>query len=106
MIMYTIYIKKIRRHRQKAVTQSRSVVIGHVKEQIAPLLPNFPYSFKDAMFIGKGVDYIIFDGLHKGNLEKIVFLEVKTGKSQQNNNEKQVQNCIDRKKVEYSIRRI
>ncbi|MBP7841301.1 hypothetical protein KA037_01305 [Patescibacteria group bacterium] len=31
--------------------QSRSVVMGQVSEQIAPLLPNFPYHYKDVMFL-------------------------------------------------------
>jgi predicted Holliday junction resolvase-like endonuclease len=96
----------MRKHRQHAVKQSRSVVMGQVSEQIAPLLPNFPYHYKDVMFLGKGVDYIVFDGLHTGYLEQIILLEVKSGNSQLNRNEKLIRDCIRRGAVEYDVWRI
>lgn len=52
-------------NRKDAVDRSRSVVLGHVHEKIAPLLPHFPYSYKDLVFLGKGVDYLVFDGLSR-----------------------------------------
>ena len=45
-------------------------------------------------FVGKGIDYIIFDGLSSGNLKEIVFLEIKSGSSTQNNNEKMIEDII------------
>jgi len=69
---------KIKGQRQNAVDRSRSVVLGHVNEKIAPLLPNFPYYYKDLVFLGKGIDYLVFDGLSHGDLKQIVFLEIKT----------------------------
>ncbi|HBB03738.1 TPA: hypothetical protein DCZ39_02415 [Patescibacteria group bacterium] len=42
---------KIKGQRSDAVMRSRSVVLGHVHEKIAPLLPNFPYSYKDLVFL-------------------------------------------------------
>ena len=56
-------------------------------------------------FIGKGIDYIIFDGLSSGNLKEIVFLEVKSGSSTQNNNEKMIEDIIKKGKVRYEILR-
>lgn len=47
------FLVKIKSNRKAAVSQSRSVVLGHVHEKIAPLLPNFPYHYKDLMFLGK-----------------------------------------------------
>lgn len=57
------FLIKMKGHRQDAVDRSRSVVLGHVNEKIAPLLPNFPYHYKDLVFLGKGIDYLVFDGL-------------------------------------------
>jgi predicted Holliday junction resolvase-like endonuclease len=37
--------------------------LGEVYEQLTPLLPDFPFSPRDMVFVGKGVDYIVFDGL-------------------------------------------
>lgn len=56
-------------------------------------------------FVGKGIDYIIFDGLSSGNLKEIVFLEIKSWSSSQNNNEKAIENIIRQGKVRYEILR-
>lgn len=93
----------IKKQRSDAVTRSRNVVLGHVHEKIAPLLPNFPYSYKDLVFLWKGVDYLVLDGLSKGNLSQIVFLEIKSGVSQLNKNEQMVKRCIEAKRVSYEI---
>jgi predicted Holliday junction resolvase-like endonuclease len=79
--------------------------LGHVHEKIAPLLPNFPYQYKDLMFLGKWVDYLVFDGLSAGNLKKIVFLEIKSGVSSLNRNEQMIKNCLAEKRVSYEVRR-
>ncbi|NOZ44325.1 MAG: hypothetical protein GXP45_04245 [bacterium] len=45
------FMGKIKTQRKQAVKKSREVLLGHVSEQIAPLLPQFPYHYKDAMFL-------------------------------------------------------
>ncbi|MCX6824652.1 MAG: Holliday junction resolvase [candidate division SR1 bacterium] len=99
------FMVKIKRQRSDAVNRSRNVVLGHVHEKIAPLLPNFPYSYKDLVFLGKGVDYLVLDGLSRGNLSKIVFLEIKSGVSALNKNEQMLRDCVNQKRVSYEIRR-
>lgn len=99
------FMIKIKKQRSDAVTRSRNVVLGHVHEKIAPLLPNFPYSYKDLVFLGKGVDYLVLDGLSRGNLSKIVFLEIKSWTSTLNRNEQMVRDCIAQKRVSYEIRK-
>ena len=42
---------KIKKQRSNAVSRSRNVVLGYVHEKIAPLLPNFPYAYKDLVFL-------------------------------------------------------
>lgn len=58
--------------------QSRSVLLGDVNEKVAPALPGFPYHFKDMVFIGKGIDYLVLDGLAEGKLRQIILLEIKS----------------------------
>lgn len=99
------FMGSVKSNRKAAVSQSRAVVLGHVHEKIAPLLPNFPYQYKDLMFLGKWVDYLVFDGLSSGNLKKIVFLEIKSGVSGLNRNEQMIKNCLAEKRVSYEIRR-
>lgn len=97
---------KLKGLRAESVKQSRHVVMWQVTEQLAPLLPDFPYHYKDAMFLGKGVDYVIFDGLYRGKLENIVFLEVKRGVSQLNKNEKMIKDAVVAGKLRYDVWRI
>lgn len=106
-LMARIFFRnRIRHQRKDAVTRSRSVVMGQVNEQIAPLLPNFPYHYKDAMFLGKWVDYLIFDGIHNWYIKEIIFLEIKSGTSFLNKNERMIQQCIQEKKIKYMIHKL
>ena len=57
------FMGKLKKQRSNAVSRSRNVVLGYVHEKIAPLLPNFPYSYKDLVFLGKWVDYLVLDWL-------------------------------------------
>ncbi len=88
---------------KKSVQKSKSVILGQVHEKVAPMLSGFPYNPKDMTFIWKGVDYVIFQGLSSGNLKEIIFLEIKTGQSTLNRNERMIQQCIKNKKVAYKI---
>ena len=98
--------KEIKKARNHSIKQSKSVILGGVYEKILPFLPKFPYKPKDMVFVGKGTDYIIFDGLSEGSLKKIIFMEVKTWKSQLNKNEKQIKEKIKQKQIEYIEYRI
>jgi predicted Holliday junction resolvase-like endonuclease len=98
--------RTIKVERRDAIKQSKAVSLGHLSEQLAPVLPNFPYQIKDMVFIGKGFDYLVLDWLSEGNLRKIIFLEIKTGRSMQNANERLIQQVINTKLVSYEIMRI
>lgn len=93
-------------HRKDAVTKAKSVVLWQATENIAPLIVDFPYHYKDCVFLGKGVDYIVFDGLYEWQLREIVMVEVKTGKSRLNRNEKAIQNAIKQWLVSYEVVRV
>jgi len=53
LVAKVYFLIKTKGNRKDAVDRSRSVVLGHVHEKIAPLLPNFPYSYKDLVFLEK-----------------------------------------------------
>ena len=59
--------------------QSRAVLGGLVSEQMAPLLPGFPFDPGDCRFVGKPVDFIVFKGMNEQNITEVIFLEVKSG---------------------------
>ncbi|MFM8333762.1 MAG: Holliday junction resolvase-like protein [Candidatus Methylumidiphilus sp.] len=97
---------EIRAHRRDATTRSRSVILGEVYEKVAPFLPDFPYAARDMVFLGKGVDYVVFDGLSEGKLERIVFLELKSGQSRLSKNELMIREAIRGKRVDYEELRL
>ncbi|NRH21634.1 hypothetical protein HOO68_06355 [Candidatus Gracilibacteria bacterium] len=105
-IMKIFSLHEQRGIRNKAVQGSRNSIFGEVYEKILPALPNFPYAPKDMVFIGKGCDYIIFDGLSEGALREIIFLELKSGKSVLNKNERAIQQMVDHRRVRFSEYRI
>jgi len=98
--------KEISKIRKDAVTRSRSVLTGQFIEEISPFLPHFPYNPKDLKFLGSPVDFIVFDGISNQELKEVIFLEIKTGNSKLNFNEKKLKEIIDNKKVCYREYRI
>ena len=65
--------------REDAVQRSLAVTAGKVHGQLVPYLPEFDFNPKDVRFIGSPVDLVVFDGLSAGQVQRVVFLEVKTG---------------------------
>lgn len=80
--------------RADAVAKSLAVTVGKVSEQLVPYLPGFRYNPKDARFLGSPVDLVVFDGLDAGALERVVFLEVKTGAAALSTRERQIRDAI------------
>jgi predicted Holliday junction resolvase-like endonuclease len=95
----------IRSERKSAVSFSRAVIKGKISEQILPLLPFFKYNLGDARFLGSPIDYIVFNGYSEDNnfIKEIVFVEVKTGKSELSPTELAVKECIDSRRVRYEV---
>jgi len=87
--------------RADAVKRSRSVLTGSFSEQLAPYLPNFGHSPTEARFIGKPIDFIIFEGMDGKEITKVVFLEVKSGKANLNAVERSLRDAIQAGKVEW-----
>jgi predicted Holliday junction resolvase-like endonuclease len=92
------YTRSIRRD---AVQRSLAVTSGKVHEQLVPHLPGFVFDPKDARFLGSPVDYVIFDGLARGKVERIVLLEVKTGAGTLSTRERQVRDAVKAGRVEW-----
>jgi predicted Holliday junction resolvase-like endonuclease len=82
--------------------QSRAVLGGLVSEQIAPLLPGFPFDPGDCRFIGKPVDFIVFRGMNEKNISEVIFLEVKTGASRAlSDQEKRLRDTVEAGRVRW-----
>ncbi|MFN4245179.1 MAG: Holliday junction resolvase-like protein, partial [Brevinematia bacterium] len=102
-----LWVGIFRKERKMALNFSRSVIKGKVSEQILPLTPFFNYKLSDARFLGSPVDYIVFDGYsdayQTNTIKEIIFIEVKTGKSQLSQIELAVKDAIDNGRVRYEV---
>jgi len=87
--------------RRDAVSQSKAVTRGQVYEQFATYFPEFEFNPKDAQFLGRPVDFVIFDGLDEGQLRRIVFVEVKTGGAKLNARQRCVRDAVRSGAVEW-----
>lgn len=106
VILFFSLIKKKSSLRKDAVKRSRAVIGGQVAEQFAPFLPDFPGTPSNSHFIGKPVDFISFEGLSEtGETNEILFIEVKTGKSELSAREKSVKKAVEEGRVRYAVYR-
>ncbi len=87
--------------RRDAVQRSQAVVTGKVTEQLLPYLPGFEFNPKDVRFLGSPVDLVVFDGLSNGQLERVVFIEVKTGEATLTGRERQVRDAVMARRVDW-----
>jgi predicted Holliday junction resolvase-like endonuclease len=93
-------IEEIVKARLKA---SRAVLGGLVSEQMAPLLPGFPFDPGDCRFIGKPVDFLVFNGMNQKNIREVIFLEVKSGASKTlNDQEKRLRDAVRAGRVRWA----
>jgi predicted Holliday junction resolvase-like endonuclease len=97
------HTKEIRRD---SVNRSRSTLKGRISEQMAPLLPEFPYAPADARFIGNPIDFVVFDGYTNakdgpGTSIDIVLVEVKKGKGRLTREELLIRKAVEEGRVSW-----
>lgn len=80
--------------------KSSEVRTGLIAEQMAPFLEGFPYAPGKAIFLGKPLDFLVFDE------EGIHFVEVKSGNAQLNSNQRKIRDQLKEKKVTFEVYRI
>lgn len=97
---------EIKNARKDSAKQARSVILWDVNEKLAPVLPWFPYDFKDMVFIWKGIDYLVFDWLASWHLRKIILLEIKSWSSLLNRNESRIKEAVWAWNVSYEVFRV
>ena len=98
--------KQVEAERKDAITKSRATLGGLFSEQLAPYLPDFPYSPTEVRFLGKPIDFLVFKGMDNKKIDEVVFVEVKSGKAKINSHEKNLKDTIDKKKVRWEEYRI
>ena len=92
--------------RKDSVNRSRSTLKGRISEQMAPLLPEFPFASADARFIGNPIDFVVFDGYtmvkdEKGDTISVVLVEVKKGKGRLTREEMLIKKAVEEGRVSW-----
>ena len=103
LLWKAVYTRSIR---QDAILRSQATISGLVHEQLLPILPGFSFNPKDARFLGSPVDLVIFDGLDAGQLDRIVFIEVKTGGAGLSKRERQLRDVVKAGRVSWQEMRV
>ena len=92
--------------KKAAVRRSRSVLSGMFAEQLAPYLPDFPFSPTEAKFIGAPIDFLVFKGMDEQRIEEVIFVEVKSGSARLNHNERSLKDATTNKRIRWHEYRV
>ncbi len=105
--------REIDKARHQSVEQSRHTIKGQIAEQLAPLLPGFPYLPSDSHFIGDPVDYIVFNGYtefkEQHNLNEhfeLVIIDIKGNKAHLSEGQQRIAEAIKAGKVRFETVRV
>ena len=105
--------RQIKEATKRSVDQSRNTLKGQIGEQMAPMLPGFPYLPADARFLGDPIDYVVFNGrsnwgnngISEQELE-IVFLEVKHSQSKLTPVQRAIAMAVEQGRVRFEVAQI
>jgi predicted Holliday junction resolvase-like endonuclease len=103
ILIIALLIRRIRKLKSElqeknklSLQNQRSKLKGEISGQLAPLLPDFPVDASDVFHFGGGVvDFIAFEGISNGNVEKIWFIDSKYNQSSLNNAQRQIEKIIN-----------
>jgi predicted Holliday junction resolvase-like endonuclease len=90
---------------KKTAARSRTLLLSAIAENLAPMLGSFPYDPKEVRHVGEIFDYLVFDGIETGEINSVVFLEVKNSKSGRvtNPRERMVRDAVNAGRVRYEV---
>jgi predicted Holliday junction resolvase-like endonuclease len=84
----------------KSQTGAKAINIGFILERIAPTMDGFRFKHNDCRSLFDPIDYIIFEGLsNKNHVDKIFFVDIKTGAARLSKKQKEIKTVISEGKV-------
>ena len=100
-------LKDLEKRKVSAHTGSEKKAIevgmGKIMEKVLPYYKGFTIPLADCRFLAEPIDAIIFEGASKQKINKISFLEIKTGDATLNPHQKMVKKAIESKNVRSEI---
>lgn len=92
---------EIRAARKDSNNRQRSTIKGQISETLAPWSMDAVNSVKELNFLGNPIDFLGFKGLDGEGEVEIKFIEVKSGKSKLNKNQRRVRDAVKAKRIEW-----
>lgn len=96
-------LKKLKeRGTTKSELGAKSTNIGFILERLAPTMKHFRFNHNDCRSLFDPIDYVIFEGLStKGRIDKIFFVDIKTGAARLSKKQREIKTVIDNKKINF-----
>lgn len=97
---------ELKRLKEKGASKSgivaKSTNMGFILERLAPAMSKFRFNHNDCRSLFDPIDYIIFEGLsQKAKVEKILFVDIKTGGAKLSKKQKEIKSLIDAGRVSF-----
>ena len=87
--------------RKDTGNRQRSIIKGQISEVLAPWSIESVNSVKELSFLGSPIDFVGFKGLDgEGDID-IKFIEIKSGKSRLNKNQRRIRDAVAAKRIEW-----
>lgn len=85
---------------QRSETGAKAVNLGFILERLAPAMRSFEFEHNDCRSLFDPIDYVIFDGLsRRGEVERVLFVDIKTGDAKLQKNQKEIKALVEAGKV-------
>ena len=86
----------------KSEVGAKAINLGFLLERLAPTLDDFTFNKNDCRSMFDPIDYVIFEGLNKKQrVDKIVFVDIKTGGARLTSKQRKIKQVVEEKKVEF-----
>jgi len=99
-------LRHMRNAKNRDFRNELSSALGRIAEQLVPftMAKDLGVDLRDLRFLGSPVDYIVFKGLHRGEVEEILFVEVKAGKRRRlTDNERAVKRAVESGRIRWVV---
>ena len=91
----------------RAQKTAQAVNLGKIVEKIAPSFATFAFSAGDCRALFEPIDYLVFSGLtRRENVEKLIFVDVKSGKARLNSAQKNIKERVEAGAVRFHVTKL
>jgi len=87
----------------KAEQKAIEVGFGKIIEKFIPGYKNLDLQFRECRPLYEPIDLLVFNGLAKGKVDFITFLEVKSGKARLNSHQRMIRDAVSDHKVSLEV---